>query len=210
MPVTELAILPLSPSVDLSDEAFLAKLRKTKQIMENALGIPGRRFIYYQGIEDDRVLYLLGDWNSPVEHLQEFIPSAENQEQLAMLKDDFDISHIKMFHIDVPAREVPSDAELISIGRHKVQAENKGAFEDRYRECKPWLDRYISRERKSAGGWRIEKGDEEKEGEWVLFCGWESLDEHMDFAGTEGFEQYARIREYIKGFEVKHGKRIAL
>lgn len=234
MPVTEVAILPLHPGVDPSDEtSFLAKLRHTKQVMENALGVPGRRFVYYyhQGVESDvndhvddtRTLYLLGDWQSAAEHRDEFLPSPANQAQLALVEDIFDLPRVDMFHVDVPAGQVPTDAEVLSIGRLRVRAGDKVAFEERFgSECKPWLDRYVSREKKPAGGWRIEKatastttatpGREkmEEDDEWVLFCGWESVEEHMKFAGTEGFERHGRIRELVQGFEVKHGKRIAL
>lgn len=222
MPVTELAILPLRPGVDPSDETFVAKLRHTKQVMENALGVPGRRFVYYQGVDNnskktDRtcwVYYLLGDWQSAAEHRDDFLPSPANQAQLALVDDVFDLARVDMFHVDVPAAQLPTDADVLSIGRHRVRAGDKVAFEERFGECKPWLDRYVSREKKPAGGWRIEKaaaipGREEEE-EWVLLCGWESVQEHMEFAGTEGFERYGRIRELVQGFDVKHGKRIAL
>lgn len=68
MPVTELAILRLAPGVSLSDEEFRAKLLRSKQVMETALGIHGRRFVYYQDAHDPVVLYLLGDWQSTEEH----------------------------------------------------------------------------------------------------------------------------------------------
>lgn len=217
MPVTELATLPLSSRVtNISDEDFRAKLRATIQTMENALGIPGRRFVYYQGVENERSLYLLGDWRSAAEHWEDFIPSAANQDQLALVRDSFDLPGVEMHHVDVPIDQVPTDAEVLSIERHRVRAGEKRVFEERFKECRAWLDRYVSREGKPVGGWRIEKaaakeeGEAEEEEEWVLFCGWESVEEHGRFAGTEGFKQYARIQEFVQSFEVKHGKRIAL
>jgi hypothetical protein len=54
-----------------------------------------------------------------------------------------------------------------------------------------------------VGGWRIEREDEEKE-EWVLFSGFESVDNHIEFAKTKGFEKYREIMGFVSGFEVKH------
>lgn len=212
MPVTEVAILPLSPSVDLSDEAFRAKLRKTQRIMANAFGTPSRRrFVYYQGVEDPRSLYLLGEWDSAAEHWDEFLPSPENQEQLALLQDDLDIPSIEMHHVAVPMAQVPIDAAVISIGRHRVRPEDQMAFEESFEACRPWLDGYVRREKKPAGGWRIEKATgKEAEEEWVLLGGWDSVEEHGKFADADGFEKYARIKEFVQGCEVRHGKRIAL
>lgn len=226
MPVTEVATLPLLPHVDITDETFLAKLRQTQQVMAttpSAHAAQGehrrgrRRFVYYQGIEDPRVLYLLGDWSSPAEHRDVFLPSPANQALLALVTPDVDMSRIEMHHVDVPAAHVPSDAEVLSIARLRVRGEDKGAFEARFDECRGWLDRYVSWGRKPAGGWRIEKAPsssgkegEEDEEEWVLLCGWVSVEEHQKFADAEGFAKFDRIREFLQGFETKHGKRIDL
>lgn len=209
MPVTELAILRLAPGVSLLDEGFRARLLRSKQVMETALGIHGRLFVYYQDAQDPMVLYLLGDWQSTDEHWNEFIPSPGNQELLELLRHDLDIPSIKMYHVDLPAANVPTDANVISIGWHKVRQEDKAVIETSFYECKQWLDEYFSHAIKPAGGWRVEKavGQQESE-ELVLFCGWEGVDEHLGFAKTKSFEKYDRIRKFVKKYSVKHGIRI--
>lgn len=44
-----------------------------------------------------------------------FIPSPENQELLALLKHDLDIPSIEMYHVDLPAADVPTDASVVNI-----------------------------------------------------------------------------------------------
>lgn len=211
MPVTELAILPLTSQADLYSSSFLAKLLQSQKVMANALGTSGRRFTYYQGIEDPRNLYLIGDWESPAEHWEQFIPSAQNQALLELLKDEFDIEGIEMYHVDVACAEVPVGAEVVSIGWHRVRKEDKEGFERVFAECRGWLDGYVSGDEKPAGGWRVEKDPERQDGEeWVLFCGWNSVEEHTRFAQTEAFEKYSRIRDRVQEFQLKHGKRLEL
>lgn len=229
MPVTEVAILPLLPGVDVNHHSVRDKLRYTQQVMENALGVPGRRFVYYQGLTDTgsstkNELYLLGDWQSAAEHRDEFLPSPANQAQLARVADLFDLARVDLFHVDVPASQVPTDADadVLTIGRHRVRVraggEDKAAFEVRFvKECRE-LGRHGGRDfgdKPPVGGWRIEKdaaatttttnavpGKEnaEEEEEWVAFCGWESAEERIKFASTKWFGWKA----------VKLGRRIAL
>lgn len=210
MPVTELAILRLAPGADLSDATLRAKLGRAKTVMENALDISGRRFVYYQGVEDPRALYLVGGWQSAAEHWGQFIPSPENQELLVLLRDELDIPRIEMYHVDVPNAEIPAEANVLSFEWHRVLRDvDRAAFEARFLECRKWLDEYLSTADKPAGGWRIEKAaGREEEDEWVLFTGWKSVEEYMGFAGTSHFEKYRQIRELTRGFEVKHGIRI--
>ncbi|ROV90923.1 hypothetical protein VMCG_09964 [Cytospora schulzeri] len=209
MSVTELAILRLAPGVNILDAGFRAKILRSKQVMETALGIPGRRFVYYQDAEDPMVLYLLGDWQSTDEHWNEFIPSPENQELLELLKHDLDVPSIEMYHVDIPAAKVPTGANVISIGWHKVRQNDKVAFETTFWECKKSLDEDARRDMKPAGGWRVEKavGQQETE-EFVLFCGRESVDEQLGFSTRRFPKDYGRIREFVQEYDIKHGNRI--
>lgn len=225
MPVTEVAILPLLPGVDVNHYSVRDKLRYTQQVMENALGVPGRRFVYYQGMDAGKhELYLLGDWQSAAEHRDEFLPSPANQAQLAWVADLFDLARVDLFHVDVPAAQLPTDADVLTIGRHRVpvgaRGEDKAVFEARFiKECRE-LCRHYGRDgdkKPPVGGWRIEKDaaaasaaaatgavagkeDAEEEEEWVAFCGWESAEERIKFAGTKWFGWK----------DVKLGRRIAL
>lgn len=211
MPVTELAILPLAPGVGLSDKGIRGRLLRSKQVMETALGIPGRRFVYYQGVEDPTVLYLLGDWLSTDEHWKDFIPSPENQELLEILKHDLDIPRIEMYHIDLPAADVPTEANAIGIGWHTVRQDDKTSFDRRILDIKGWLKEGVSGEMKPAGGWRVEKASgQQGSEEFVLFCGLEDVDKHLGFAKTLTFEKCDRIRDLVQDVSVQHGTRIDL
>ena len=77
------------------------------------------------------------------------------------------------------------------------------SFEKAFHENKEYLQNHVT-EGKIGGGWRVDK-EEDKE-EFVLFSPWQSVDQHYDFADTEGFEKYGKIREYIDGAEIKHAK----
>lgn len=73
------------------------------------------------------------------------------------------------------------------------------------------MDDYVGKMDKPAGGWRIEKTpgrEEEDDDECVLFAGWKSVEEHSGFATTENCEKDERIRDFVHGFQVKHGTRI--
>lgn len=160
MAVTELAILPLQPNISLTNASLRAKLLRAKQVMKTALGISGRHFTYYQSIEDPTTIYLLGDWQSPSEHWDQFIPSAENQELLELLNDDFDIPRIQMYHIDLPNSHIPADSEVIRIGWFRVKAGNKACFEEQCARGMSLLNNSLATENRAGGGWRIEKSDD--------------------------------------------------
>jgi hypothetical protein len=53
-----------------------------------------------------------------------------------------------------------------------------------------------------------EEGAEEDE--FVLVCGWESVEQHFGFAEAEGFARYGELRELIARTDLKHYKRLLL
>ncbi|KAJ4394771.1 hypothetical protein N0V93_003991 [Gnomoniopsis smithogilvyi] len=211
MPVTEVAILHLQPSVSLTEPSFRAKLLHTKKVMENALGIPGRHFNYYQDIKDPSVLYLLGDWQSPSEHWDRFIPSPENQQMLELLKDDLDLPRIQMYHVDVPNAKIPASAEVVCISWYRVRTEDKVRFEEQVVQRTQCSNDGLSqgREAVGAGGWRIEKPDEfGDEEQWVHFRGRDNVEEHTRSGQTEAWKDDDHINTMVIGSEFKHGIRV--
>ncbi|KAF3762682.1 hypothetical protein M406DRAFT_333053 [Cryphonectria parasitica EP155] len=219
MPVTELAFLPLAQGTTPASPALHAKLQKSIQVMQTALGIPGRRFTYYQSLETPQLLYLLGDWRSPSEHRDQFLPSPENQELLQLLRDDLDIPRIEMYHVDVPNAAVPADAPVLSLGWFRVRGQDKAAFEGRAKSW-AWLSRRDPGQdgvgEASAGGWRIEKASDghdedegqEKEEEWVSFCGWENVDEYEKLAEAVALDKSEHFRDLVCSSQVRRGIRI--
>jgi hypothetical protein len=103
---------------------------------------------------------------------------------------------------------VPSGAEwvftapAISCIRHLVPKEKKAGFIEEFNEVRGLLEDF-TKPYGVVGGWRIEKEDEERE-EWVLFSGFESVENHTEFAKTEGIVKYREIVGFASGFEVKH------
>ena len=80
---------------------------------------------------------------------------------------------------------------------------NRSGFIEKFNEVRGLLEDFTT-PYGVVGGWRMEKEDEEKE--WVLFSGFESVENHLEFAKTEGFGKYREIVGFVRGFDVKHMK----
>jgi len=212
MPVTEFAILPLEhPLTENSTipSPLLQKLRTARTVLENASKY---KFHYFQQIETPSIIYIIGKWDSPQSHYA-FLPSPENQELLQLLKEDVYVEErngqkMQMWHLNEDVFEVPSGTEwpfaarVISCDRHFIPKDKKSGFVEKFNDVRGLLEDY-TKPYGVVGGWRIEKEDVETE-EWVLFSGFESVDNHMEFAKTEGFTKYREILGFVSGFELKH------
>ncbi|OCL13264.1 hypothetical protein AOQ84DRAFT_118195 [Glonium stellatum] len=204
MAVTELALLRLLPATTISTSALKASLAKAKTAMQD---YTGRRFYFLHQIEDPTLIYVFGEWESLTQHMDAFIPSAQNQELLDAVKDQLAIEglvHLNVGHASLPsADEVGAADNVFSIGRHFVKAGAKDEFAAAFEANKHALQDYAT-QGKIGGGWRVDK-DGNKE-EWVLFCPWKNVDEHIGFVNTQGFAEYSKIREYVDGVDIKHAK----
>lgn len=213
MPVTEFATLPLTDPLTKENPALptvlFSKLKTAQTVLEQA---SGHKFRYFQQIEDPSIIYIVGKWDSPAAH-SAFLPSQENQHLLQLLEGT--ISNLKgrkmeMWHLDTDVFSLPTIADdkwvfsapVISCGRHFVAKEKKTAFEQKFGEVKGLLEKF-TRPYQVVGGWRIEKEVEGKE-EWALFSGFESVEQHGEFAKTEGFARYRELVGFVEGFEVRH------
>jgi hypothetical protein len=203
MPVTEFAGLRLLPGVTLDNIKPL--LKKIAAVTESFTGKPGS-VQYWQQTEDPGLVYLLGTWDSLGQHLHEFIPSEGNQQ---LLKEADGKLAVELFaHYDVSLDALPTNAEVISIGRHFVAAEKKKAFADCRERVRPHIDSWAT-EGTPEGGWRVdvEEGGPE---EFVLVCGWKTVEQHFEFGSSENFEKYKELRDFMDRFEVAHAKRVHL
>jgi heme-degrading monooxygenase HmoA len=213
MPVTEFAILPLTHPLTEENStlpsAVTQKLQTAKSVLEQASKY---KFHFFQQIEDPSTIYIIGKWDSPETHYA-FLPSAKNQKLLELFKEDVHIEEkdgkkMQMWHLDHDVLDIPSGAEsvfkapIISCNRHFVPKEKKTGFNEKFSEVRGLLEDF-TKPYDVVGGLRIEREDEEKE-EWVLFSGFRSVDNHMEFAKTKGFEKYREIVGFVSGFEVKH------
>ena len=210
MRITELALLHLSCGVTVDSAALRSNLSHAKTVMQNCTG---HTFYYMQQLEEPALVYIVGEWDSLDQHMNEFIPSAENQAVLESLKDALTVERLE--HIDVPHANLPlpkSEAqveqarrgELIwSIGCYYIKDGAKHDFRDSFEANKQYLQDFVT-EGTIGGGWRIDKEDNKEE--FVLLSPWKNVEQHLGFGKTEGFQKYAQIQKYIDGADIKHCK----
>jgi quinol monooxygenase YgiN len=210
MTITEVALLLLSSGITIDDSDLRSNLSLAKTIMQD---YTGHTLYYMQQIEDPAHIYIIGEWGSLDQHMNHFIPCPENQAVLASLQDALTVPRLE--HIDAPHAALPLPknprqfeqalrGELIwSISRHFVKDREKQAFHDTFNAKKQYLQDFVT-EGTIGGGWRVDKEDGKEE--FVLFSPWKSVEQHMQFAETEGWKEYGRIGEFVEGADFKHAK----
>lgn len=210
MGITEIALLQMRSGMTAEDAALLSNLAHAKKTMQD---YTGNTFYYFQQTEDPSYIYIVGEWDSLDQHLNHFIPSTENQALLGLLKDQMTVNwliHANVSHAELPLPK--SDVEMAkarrgelvwSIGRHFVKDGKKKEFHHTFQTNGRYLQDFIT-EGTIGGGWRADR--ENDKDEWVLLCPYTSVEQHLDFAKTDGFQKYAQIKEYIDGAEIKHAK----
>lgn len=82
-----------------------------------------------------------------------------------------------------------------------MEAGRKAEFESIFKAGAPHLGEYTA-PYSYAGGWRIDKDGEDEE--FVLFSGWNKVEEHIGFAESDAFQEFEKIKSFIKGAEIKH------
>ncbi|PVI03851.1 hypothetical protein DM02DRAFT_726272 [Periconia macrospinosa] len=205
MPVTELARLTLLPPNTLTTPLLISKLEKAKRAMET---YTHRNFAYMVPCGQDpdskepATLYILGEWASVDQHLNDWIPSQENKELLEMLKDDVTVDWL--IHVDAPREGMPfpvtdegwkrlaRDDVWFSVDKFVAGESNEG--EERKGKEKDLFERVLERARVGyegvvgrgdgvGGGWIVERT--EKGGrEFVLCAAWKGN------GGSEGWEKW--------------------
>ncbi|KAG9019302.1 hypothetical protein FRB90_004015 [Tulasnella sp. 427] len=183
-------------------------------------------FNLLQQHEDPSYLYIVGLWPS-IEAHEAFLPSEENKQLLSSLEGKVGVEW--MYHAqigtsasdDAIVGDVPkliSEAPVIAIGRHGVKGASKAVFEETWRAGSGGLRSFSGRE--PVGGWRVgrvfgvknndgEKGfKEETDEEWVVLSGWDAVERHSAFAGSEEFKKYSKMRPYVVTFDVKHAIKV--
>lgn len=214
MPITELALLHLKPTVTTDDAKLQSTLRSAKYAMEAFTGYP---FHLYTQVEDPSYIYIIGSWTSLTQHVEQWIPSKENQAVLQSAGELLDVEW--MFHLDVDqmapkedlAGVMPFSAPTIAIERHFVETGRKREFQTTFEKNKRGLIEFTVPQ-SICGGWRIdrepEKGsDGAEEDEFVLFSGWRDVAHHSDFARSNEYETYEKTKNSLASFEVRHARR---
>ncbi|KAL3458761.1 hypothetical protein BJX64DRAFT_291908 [Aspergillus heterothallicus] len=215
MPVRELACLRLKNNEPLTAPANADTLSQLRAgLQEQARYTNADAHILTQ-IEDPSILYILGKWDSVAQHVAEWIPSETNQAIMGGLAGDLEVvwlQHVELGSADGEkgdgAEEIPLAANVIAVGRYFVSPGRKEEFETIFGKTKHHLQEFNGG-KGIWGSWREDREADEEgntQEEFVLFSGWADVDEHMRFAESEGFKEFAKIKEFLKGAEIKHGK----
>lgn len=206
MTITEIALLRLSPDVSLNDASLCSTLAHAKTVMQT---YTGRTFYYLQQVEDPTYIYIIGEWDSLSQHMNDFIPSSDNQAVLESLKGLLTVDwlqHIDVSHVNLPLPSAGTNkqsAPVYGIARHFVKSGQRELFQQTFDVEMHHLQDFVI-EGKIGGGWRIDKEDGKEE--WVLLSPWTSVEQHHAFADMDGFMKYSKIREHIGGAEIKHAR----
>ncbi len=100
-------------------------------------------------------------------------------------------------------------SEVVSVERVVVERERRGLFAERFEEVKGLLEGYAGPGRVRYG-WREDGEEGVEEEEFVLVCGWESVERHVGFAGTEESKKYGEVWELAARRDLKYYKRLLL
>lgn len=206
MTVTEITLLHLLQGFTITNADVRLKLAHARTVMQD---FTGRTFYYLQQVEDPSFIYIFGEWNSLDQHMNEFIPSAENRALLEGLKDLLSVDWL--LHVDTPHADLPlpglgkkqTKAPVYGLVRHFVRNGRRAQFQETYENEKRHLQAFVTGGT-IGGGWRVDKEGEEEE--WVLLTPWMSVEQHHSFAETDGFTKYGKIQECIEGADIKHAR----
>lgn len=142
--------------------------------------------------------------------MDEFIPSAANQDLLRLLGPYVEID--TFFHIDVSNQELPLAAPCVSVERLVVKCGTKEHFITRFEEKRSFIQASVSHG-PLGGGWRLEREQwdadtdaiaDQKKDEFVLFSGWESQEEHLAVEEKEASNELRAITEFAASTDIKH------
>ncbi|KAI0883207.1 uncharacterized protein GGS22DRAFT_168122 [Annulohypoxylon maeteangense] len=167
----------------------------------------------FQQVEDPSIYLLTAHWESVDQH-KVWLESDENKTVFPGLKDHFQLEKTSFFHYDVEIFTPKANSDipllkspLFSLTRVAIAAGDRGTFDQGWNEVKGIAEKFV-KPYTVQHGWRIEKEDEALE-EFVLTCGWPSVERHGEFPTAEGFEKLSdTITPYIKTRNVVHYKRI--
>jgi heme-degrading monooxygenase HmoA len=94
------------------------------------------------------------------------------------------------------------NAPVIALTRCFVEPSRKTEFNRVLATSAPALEEH-TKPFSCGRGWKADKRVDEDE-EFILFSGWNTVEDHFGFAKTESFKEFGKIRELLTGSEVKH------
>lgn len=208
MVVSEIGLLKLKEASMINDSELRSSLSEIKTWLKE---FTGRPFHYLNGVEDSCEIYLVGEWQSLEQHYQDMHNNEKwKKTVIEMSQKYFDFQW--MCHYDFSMSDVQLGAPVLSIGRHFVSKEKRTDFIQFFAKHKRYLDEYVT-EGTVVGGWRVDEGnstkgsslDQHKElDEFVLLAPWQDVQQHKSFTESDGFKEYAKIKDLIIDADIKH------
>ncbi|EDU49368.1 ABM domain containing protein [Pyrenophora tritici-repentis] len=213
-PITEVAYLPLKPSLDLSSGEAKEVWQSTLRTIASQ---PGFKTGYWgKQIENPDTLQLVIDWDSLSSH-QAFMSSPAYTPFLETLGDKILGGSPTLIHISFSSSPTPSSEPLSAPVTECINS----FFEPTYDQSH-YTTQFSQFGEKAAaipgvkaiglaGGWSVEKLPHENLGEGVegnvfnVFIGWPSVEAHMEFRGTQHFgEVIPMLRDGPKTMKMWH------
>ncbi|KAL2023876.1 hypothetical protein VTK56DRAFT_653 [Thermocarpiscus australiensis] len=226
MPVTEFAILRLKatpPDNEVHDLLTSAMRLQDEWHAAHFPGLPSsasdRAAAWFEQIEDPTQILTTAKWASVAAHW-DWIRSDANTGVMAALDGHIVAGDTVLFHVDAdifgggpeaagnaPSGSVPLlQSPVISVSRMFVASRDKEAFAALFGEVRGVLEEYASPG--SVGfGWREDLEARAEEEEFVVVCGWESVEKHLGFARAPGYSRFNEIQQFVARADIKHYKR---
>jgi heme-degrading monooxygenase HmoA len=175
-----------------------------------------RAAVWFEQVDDPSQVMTTARWESVAAHW-DWIRSEENIGVMEGLDKHIVAKETVLFHVDADifgASAVSAesnvtlrDSPVISVSRVSVLREQKGAFAAKFDEVKGVLEEFTGQGLVKFG-WREDGEAEAKTEEFVIVCGWESVERHLECAQSPGYFKYAEIRPLVAKADVKHYKRL--
>ncbi|KAL2197426.1 hypothetical protein P885DRAFT_77115 [Corynascus similis CBS 632.67] len=224
MPVTEFALLHLTTTFPPLPDPVRTSLAAAMRLQDSwhATAFPSlpssaaaRASVWFCQVEDPSWLMTTAKWDSVAAHW-DWIRSEENQAVMGQLGEAKSIipQDTVLFHVGGEIFSGTSNAALlespvISVERMFIPRADRGSFEAKFLEVNWILEGYAGPDLVRFG-WREDIDKSLEEEEFVLVCGWESIERHVAFAESQGYARYGEIRNLLARVDVKHYKRFSL
>ncbi|PYI27618.1 hypothetical protein BP00DRAFT_429174 [Aspergillus indologenus CBS 114.80] len=209
MPTIALTQLHLSSPLPPPSSSSSTATATTSHPLHNHLPNLPKTTIYTQ-LEDPNTIYLLHE--DPTTNTT---TTTTTNNQIPTTTPEITITPKSTQRIDLPTPTLPLTAPVLAIGRYFVRPGQRAEFQRALEAGKAHLEAFTA-PYPLVGGWaetpRAAGGadadtDDGAAAEFVLFSGWEAVERHFAFAETEGFKEFARIKEFMEGAEIKHAVR---
>jgi hypothetical protein len=213
-PTTEIVILKLKdPASSLSDSSPTATLWHS--ILSTAISQPGAQRLHWGVvIEDPSLVRLFIDWDTLAHHKtfeasEAYAPFVENV--LTIFSEITLMAHTDLKDLNGTARDVftsPASEMLSVFFPTEYTSAQQDTFEKGMYQFLANIEGKAPGSRAAAAGWGFEsdipnlKIEGEKGRAFFLFIGWNKVEDHLAFRGTEAYRENIH---FIAGAEVLRG-----